>query len=586
MNTLRIGNVCYQSGVVYKGLQDLPGVSYEENHSPENARKLSEGELDVALVPINALATSGNLVGLDFGVSVEQMTNLIRLVSRKPAQGLRTIYVYSDSSASTFLLRLLASNVWNANPRIIATSQSISMMTLHEDEGYLVRRSQMSECDDVFPCSLDLIKEWHDSTGLPFVFLVWAAREDTLSRAQFRMLNAAFHKEVHAFQLLVESGRVRGDFLKNTYFYLDDRLLRSLDITLQEAFYERIVPEAYYKKATARLFDQSVTGKGASINISEALEGCANGERLTVAEALALVADASLADLSICVKMLEPVPVDTKTVSSTVIVRDFHPRAMRELVESRDQLLARKVTRLLLVPTDEELRDLALWEDRLLYLRSTFPMSIEGFGPPKILLLARNSQVLVRQAVSRLAAAGLEEIPAFGGGLLVDGVHSKRGMRDFCSADWLRVMKWAHHFGVRTSCCLSLSHHEGWEERLLHLQKLRGLQDMNPGFRYFVVNIFPGSREKISLEDRLRAVLIARLFLDNVSRVEELSLGVPGMSEMLGMSIAAHHLRLEFDSLQALEFDPKHEFLQGLWTYGIEHQDRYFDRSDEPRRLH
>ena len=73
-NMLRASGIPQLAGVPYKLLAGLDFVSYEESSPTENARKLNEREVDLALIPAVDYALHGGYVGLEFGTmrDVEQ----------------------------------------------------------------------------------------------------------------------------------------------------------------------------------------------------------------------------------------------------------------------------------------------------------------------------------------------------------------------------------------------------------------------------------------------------------------------------------------------------------------------------------
>jgi cyclic dehypoxanthinyl futalosine synthase len=97
---------------------------------------------------------------------------------------------------------------------------------------------------------------------------------------------------------------------------------------------------------------------------------------------------------------------------------------------------------------------------------------------------------------------------------------------DKCTADeWIKVMRTAHELGLRTTATMMFGHVETHAERVEHLRRLRDLQDRMHGFTAFIPwpyqprNTALGGRTT-SVQDYLKTLAIARLYLDNFANVQ------------------------------------------------------------------
>ncbi len=172
---------------------------------------------------------------------------------------------------------------------------------------------------------------------------------------------------------------------------------------------------------------------------------------------------------------------------------------------------------------------LADYERMLRDIRSYSDVHIHAFSPPEICHIARLSGITVRDALSRLIDAGLDSIPGGGAEILADRVRSKLSPNK-CSADeWLGVMREAHGLGLRTTATMMFGHVETLAERVLHMERIRELQDDTGGFTAFIPWPFqPGAtalgktgvEKKAGALDYLRTLAISRIMLDNVPNVQ------------------------------------------------------------------
>jgi cyclic dehypoxanthinyl futalosine synthase len=165
------------------------------------------------------------------------------------------------------------------------------------------------------------------------------------------------------------------------------------------------------------------------------------------------------------------------------------------------------------------------YEDLFSSIKSHFNVHLHSLSPAEVLYIAHLSNLSVADALERLRAAGLDTVPGAGAEILVDEVRkSVAPLRDD-AADWLHVMRTAHGIGMRTTATMTFGLGESLEQRVLHLMKIRDLQDETGGFTSFTTwNYQPMGTElggeKTSAFDYLRTQAIARLMLDNVDNIQ------------------------------------------------------------------
>lgn len=160
-------------------------------------------------------------------------------------------------------------------------------------------------------------------------------------------------------------------------------------------------------------------------------------------------------------------------------------------------------------------------------LKRRYKIHLHCFSPPEIDHLAKITGLGVEGVLRRLREAGLDSLPGGGGEILVDEIRRKR--RTHCTSDeWLHVMDVAHSMGIPTTATMMFGYGETRDHRLMHLEKLRQLQDRNPGFVAFIPwtlqpdNTPIGKKypNRVPAEEYLRWLAIARLYLDNIPNVQ------------------------------------------------------------------
>lgn len=158
-------------------------------------------------------------------------------------------------------------------------------------------------------------------------------------------------------------------------------------------------------------------------------------------------------------------------------------------------------------------------------IKDKFNIRIHSLSPPEIAYIAESSGMTLAETLQELMNAGLDSLPGGGAEVLVDRVRQKISPKKISASQWLEVMEEAHRLNLRTTATMMFGTVETVEERILHLQKIRDLQDKTGGFMSFIPWTFQpgntplGGKPASSLE-YLRTLAISRLFLDNFSNVQ------------------------------------------------------------------
>lgn len=163
-------------------------------------------------------------------------------------------------------------------------------------------------------------------------------------------------------------------------------------------------------------------------------------------------------------------------------------------------------------------------------LRARYPkLHLHAMSPPEIDHLAKLDKTTPGEVIERLRDAGLDSIPGGGAEILVDRVRSIIAPKKCSSNEWLAVSREAHRRGIRTTATMMFGHVETLEERVLHLQRLRDLQDEFGGFTAFACwNFQPTGtplgeemhQKMTTFHDYLRTVAVSRIFLDNIDNIQ------------------------------------------------------------------
>jgi cyclic dehypoxanthinyl futalosine synthase len=171
-------------------------------------------------------------------------------------------------------------------------------------------------------------------------------------------------------------------------------------------------------------------------------------------------------------------------------------------------------------------RDLDLdWHAGRIRLMREHGLHVHGYSPPEINFMAAQAGITIEAVLERLIEAGLGSIPGGGAEILVDRVRRAVSAGKGTAREWLAVMEAAHRLGLRTSATMMFGHVETHEERLVHLVRLRKLQDRTGGFTAFIPWPYQPGRDTLQVKPTggaayLRVLAISRIVLDNFAHVQ------------------------------------------------------------------
>lgn len=177
---LRIGAVNYLNTKPL--IHDLsllaPDADLVLDYPSRLADQLKRGELDVALIPIVEFFR-GNRYTLVPNISIASQGPVlsVTLFSRVPAQEIRSVALDEGSRTSAALTQILLRRRFNVRPKLQPLLLDQEAEDCQADAVLLIGDRAMHACLPGFAHAYDLGQEWHDWTGLPFVYAAWAVRE-------------------------------------------------------------------------------------------------------------------------------------------------------------------------------------------------------------------------------------------------------------------------------------------------------------------------------------------------------------------------------------------------------------------------
>ncbi len=141
------------------------------------ADRLVSGDLDVALIPvIEAIAHPEYTIVSDACIACRGPVWSVKLLSRVPAEQIKTLSLDEGSRTSCALTRILLDFKFNVRPECRSLSIEDDWRATDSDAVLIIGDRAMKTDAAEFPFVWDLGETWHQWTGKPFVFAVWAAR--------------------------------------------------------------------------------------------------------------------------------------------------------------------------------------------------------------------------------------------------------------------------------------------------------------------------------------------------------------------------------------------------------------------------
>jgi len=286
----------------------------------------------------------------------------------------------------------------------------------------------------------------------------------------------------------------------------------------------------------------------------DVLEKALEGERITDAEALALLRSRELVAVGRAADELRNRKIDKRRVTFIVDRNvnytnvcytdcDFcafyrRPGDTREgyllpktiIFKKIEETLALGGTALLMQGGHHPDLGVEYYEDLFGSIKARYPIHLHALSPSEIQHAARRSKLTIPEALTRLRDAGLDSLPGGGAEILVDRVRKIISPKKTTSAEWLGIMREAQRLGMSTTATMMYGHVETLDERVEHMRRIRDLQDELHGFRAFISWTFQrdGNRlgDVVSEEvrptsfDYLLTQAVSRIYLDNVDHIQ------------------------------------------------------------------
>ena len=171
---------------------------------------------------------------------------------------------------------------------------------------------------------------------------------------------------------------------------------------------------------------------------------------------------------------------------------------------------------------------LAYYVDLLHFLRDNYPaIHRHCFSPPEIKFIAKKERMSFYDVIGVLKEAGLMSIPGGGAEILSDAIRKEVLAYPKASPEeWIDIMRQAHRHGMRTTATMMYGMGEEVAARVEHFQRIRDLQDETGGFTAFISWTFQHEHTdmqeipEVYADEYLKTLAVSRLFMDNILHLQ------------------------------------------------------------------
>ena len=160
--------------------------------------------------------------------------------------------------------------------------------------------------------------------------------------------------------------------------------------------------------------------------------------------------------------------------------------------------------------------------------REVGDIHIHGFSPEEVLYGAMQSNLSVKEYLTRLKDAGVNSLPGTAAEILDQTLRNKISPGRISVKKWIEVIKTAHKIGIPSTSTIMFGHLETPEDRAKHIALIRDIQKETGGFTEFVPlnfihseapmykeNLHPGLKSGADGRDVLLMHAVSRIMLNN-----------------------------------------------------------------------
>ena len=544
----------------------------------EGARMLVEGEAEIALLPVAALAEIGGLEVVPGPcIGANGRVDSVVIVSEVPLDQVERLYVDNASRTSVVLARIYLEAIGRREtPFVRLSGEDILGKVGGTDAGLLIADIAF-EHSDRFTYRHDLGDVWKRLTGEPFVFAVWAAEPGVLNEEIIERLNRRFWDGLARKHRIVEEFAASRDIEKSRVAsYLDERIQFNLNRAawngMQEFFRvasnRGLLPDArveFARRPEREGLDRrpgrfgewtpEIVPTSRSYGVDRILARADAGRRISLHDAERLYEEADLSDLGEVAHSIRSRMNPGDRVSYIVAMnlnytnvcnvdcgfcgfyRSHDPeRKGHEEGYTLDRQEVRKKMNLLSESQGVQVLfqggvnpnlPIEYYERTFEWFKTEWPqIHLNALSVDEVLGLCGDmTPGEISSVLTRLRDAGLDMLPGAGAEILVDRVRRRVSRKKSSASYWIETMRQVGKLGMKASVTMLYGMRETTRDKFAHMAKIRQLQDEVSPFEVFISWPYRKAPSlKLKSTDQsgatyLRMQAISRIFFDNIDHI-------------------------------------------------------------------
>lgn len=170
----------------------------------ECARKLSENEVDIGLIPVAVLPqiNNANIIS-DFCIGAVGAVKTVSIFSEVPINELENLFLDYQSRSSVLLTKILLKNYWKLNINLLPAPVDF-IDRVKGTTGAVIIGDRTIGLENKFSYIYDLSEAWLTYSQLPFVFAAWVSNKK-LDSEFLEKFNAALKNGIDNSDLIAEN---------------------------------------------------------------------------------------------------------------------------------------------------------------------------------------------------------------------------------------------------------------------------------------------------------------------------------------------------------------------------------------------
>jgi chorismate dehydratase len=222
--------------------------SLHQDIRPSLARHLRERELDAALLsPLDYAKESSDYCIVPEAVVASTGNGSIVVRFREGIKHIGTLAVDPAFASEIILAKIILAEEFNLEPAILPMHASVDVMLQKADAALLTGDTAFQEWG-ASENIIDVVEEWNEMTGLPYVHALWCGWQSELSDKDVKQLGAACVKGVEsipdiALQFSKEHRRSVQEFLESFIYELTPDVRDGLAEFMKYLYYHGVVAD-------------------------------------------------------------------------------------------------------------------------------------------------------------------------------------------------------------------------------------------------------------------------------------------------------------------------------------------------------